>query len=167
MARFLDRFRKRADPTDEEIADLMRSLAEGFRSGSAAEGVPFSWESTEASRLDAVCDAFLVSDPPAEYRRSMIISMGAYLGELLVRHGDGRWVFDPAARPAVVEMPTGLLAHPHNKVAKRLDYGAEHSLFQFYWYGLTQEAPPGTVVKISTEPDESRPEETPVGEGRT
>jgi hypothetical protein len=51
MARFLDRFRKRADPTDDEIADLMRSLAEGFRSGSAAEGVPFSWESTEASRL--------------------------------------------------------------------------------------------------------------------
>jgi hypothetical protein len=53
----------------------------------------------------------------------MIMSTGAYLGELLVRHGDGRWVFDPVTSAAVVEMPNGLRAHPHNKVAKRLDHG--------------------------------------------
>lgn len=147
MGRFLDRFRRRADPTDEETADVMGSLAEAFRNGSAAEGEPFGWESSEASRLDGICDAFLASDPPAERRHSIIMSMGAYLGELLVRHGDGNWAFDPATSAAVVEMPNGLVAHPHNKVAKRLDRGPEHSLFQFYWYGLTKEAPPGTVVK--------------------
>jgi hypothetical protein len=36
MGEFLDRLRKRADPTDVETADAMRSLAEAFRSGSAA-----------------------------------------------------------------------------------------------------------------------------------
>jgi len=83
---------------------------------------------------------------------------------LLVRHGGGRWVFDPAARPAVVEMANGLIAHPHNKVAKRLDVGAEHSLFQFYWYGLTRDVPPGTVVKTSTNPAEPGPSEMSVGD---
>jgi hypothetical protein len=146
MGRFLDRFRRPTDPTDAETAEVMRDLAEGFRTGSAAEGVALGWESAEAGRLDGICDAFLASDPPAEYRHSMVMSMGAYLGELLVRHGDGRWAFDQAMGAAVVEMPNGLIAHPHNKVAKRLEFGAEHNLFQFYWYGLTkEEAPPGTA----------------------
>lgn len=56
MGRFLDRFRKRVDPTDAETADVMRGLAEAFVRGSAAEGVRFGWESTEASRLDDACD---------------------------------------------------------------------------------------------------------------
>ncbi|GLW29087.1 hypothetical protein [Actinoplanes regularis] len=149
----LDRFRKRADPTDAQTADAMRDLAEAFRGGMTAEGVPFGWESTEGSRLDDICDAFLADKPPAAYRHSMIMSMGAYLGELLVRHGGGRWTYDPKENAAVVEMPDGMRAYPHNKVAKRLSHGPEHNLFQFYWYGLTKETPPGTSVRA--EPGES------------
>jgi hypothetical protein len=154
---FLDRFRKRADPTDAETADAMRGLAEAFVKGSAEEGDPFGWESTEASRLDDVCDVFLANDPPADYRHSMIMSMGAYLGELLVRHGGGRWAFDRKESAAVVEMPNGLRAYPHNKVAKRLAHGPEHNLFQFYWFGLTRQAPPGTNVRVLSTPEESEP----------
>jgi hypothetical protein len=149
---FLDRFRKRADPTDAETADAMRRLAQAFVTGSVEEGEPFGWESTEASRLDDVCDAFLANNPPADYRHSMIMGMGAYLGELLVRHGGGRWAFDPTTNAAVVEMPNGLRAYPHNKVAKRLDRGPEHNLFQFYWYGLTRETPPGTNIRVMPDP---------------
>lgn len=155
MGKFLDRFRKRADPSDAQTSEAMRRLAEAFVKGAAAEGEPFGWESTEASRLDEICDAFLVSDPPADYRHSMIMSMGAYLGELLVRHGGGRWAFDRADSAAVVEMPNGLRAYPHNKVAKRLEHGPEHSLFQFYWYGLTRETPPGTHVRVLPDSTES------------
>jgi hypothetical protein len=160
---FLDRFRKRADPTDAETADAMRGLAEAFVKGMAAEGEPFGWESTEASRLDDTCDLFLAGNPPADYRHSMIMSIGAYLGELLVRHGGGRWAFDPAESAAVVEMPNGLRAHPHNKVAKRLHHGPEHNLFQFYWYGLTKETPPGTNVRVLSDPGGPKPEEPPAG----
>ncbi|GAA1362054.1 hypothetical protein [Catellatospora chokoriensis] len=148
MGKFLDRFRKRANPSDEETAEAMRNLADAFVRGAAAEGTPFGWEPDEASRLDDICDAFLASDPPAAHRHSMIMSMGAYLGELMVRHGGGRWAFDAQEEAAVVEMPNGLRAFPHNKVAKRLDHGREHNLFAFYWYGLTRQTPPDTAVRV-------------------
>ncbi|RQW96969.1 hypothetical protein DLJ59_30235 [Micromonospora inaquosa] len=139
----------------------MRGLAEAFVRGTAGDGVSFGWESAEASRLDDVCDAFLASNPPADYHHnmsmSMSMSMRAYLGELLVRHGGGRWTFDPAESAAVVEMPNGLRAHPHNKVAKRLGRGPEQPLFQFYWYALTRETPPGTSVRVLSETGESDP----------
>ncbi|MDQ7905288.1 hypothetical protein RB614_12205 [Phytohabitans sp. ZYX-F-186] len=108
----LDRFRKHADPTDAETAETMLGLAEAFRAGAAEEGEPFGWESTEASRLDDVCDAFLANRPPADYRRSMIMSIGAYLGELLVRHrlheGD-RVVFRVEGSHAVLARTPDLL----------------------------------------------------------
>ncbi|MEV0715833.1 hypothetical protein [Asanoa sp. NPDC050611] len=144
----LDRFRKRADPSDDETAEVMRGLAEAFVRGAAAEGQPFGWESAEAARLDGVCDEFLAGDPPAEYHHTLIMGMGAYLGELLVRHGGGRWAFDPATSAAVVEMPNELSAYPHNKVAKRLHQGPEHDLFEFYRYALTRETPPGTNIRV-------------------
>lgn len=45
-------------------------------------------------------------------------------------------------------MPNRLRGHPHNKVATRLDAGPEHNLFQFYWYPLTMETPPGSQIRI-------------------
>jgi hypothetical protein len=162
MGRFLDRFRKRTDPTDAQTAEAMLELAEAFRAGAAEEGEPFGWESTEASRLDGICDAFLATNPPAEYRHSMIMSMGAYLGQLLVRHGGGHWAYDSKQSAAVVEMPNGLCAYPHNKVAKRLDVGPEHDLFQFYWYGLTGDKPPGTNVRVLSQTNAPEAEEPPV-----
>lgn len=151
MRGFLDWFRKRADPSDAETAQVMRGLAEAFVKASATEGWPLGWESAEASRLDDICDAFLATDPPAAYRHSMIMSLGAFLGELMVRHGGGRWAYDPRENAAVVEMPNGLRGFPHNKVAKRLDHGREHDLFTFYRYGLTRETAPGTTIR--TMPD--------------
>ena len=148
MPGFLKRFRKRQDdPTDSETADAMRRLAETFVRGTAEDGVVFGWEATEASRLDDLCDAFLASDPPAEYRHTMIMGMGAYLGELMVRHGGGHWAYDRDSHAAVVKMPNGLVGYAHNKVAKRLDHGPEHSLFQFYLYGTARETLPGTEIK--------------------
>jgi hypothetical protein len=35
----------------------------------------------------------------------------------------------------------------HSKVAKRLDIGPEHNLFQFYWYALTNEVPPQSNIR--------------------
>src|SRR5262245_19410630 len=90
---------------DEETAAAMRSLAEKFLSGGAAEGWHFGWDPAEAARLDEACDAFLRTNPPAEIRHSMIMAMGAYLGELMVRFGGGYWAYDAKERAAVVEMP--------------------------------------------------------------
>jgi hypothetical protein len=149
--------------TDMKTAATMQQFAEAFIEGATAEGEVFGWESTEASRLDDFCDAFVASQPPAEYRRSMIMAMGAYLGELLVRHGNGRWIFDPVQNAAAVELPNGLRGYPHNKVAKRLDQGPEHNLFLFYWHGLTKDVPPGTNITIRSNPTEPTDTEPSAG----
>jgi hypothetical protein len=59
-------------------------------------------------------------------------------------------------------MPNGLRAYPHNKVAKRLDIGPEHNLFQFYWYALTRNNPPGTNVTVMSQAHRPEAEEPPV-----
>lgn len=141
------RWRKTDAVTDDEVAASMLGLAEAFIRGATEEGETFGWDSVEAARLDDVCDAFLRTDPPADVRHSMVMAMGAYLGELMVRNGGGHWTYAQRERTAVVQMPNGLDAYPHNKVAKRLDQGAEHNLFQFYWYGLTRDVPPGSDIR--------------------
>ncbi|MBO0867569.1 MAG: hypothetical protein J2P15_03305 [Micromonosporaceae bacterium] len=125
----------------------MRRLAETFIAGMDAEGEHFTWDSTEAARLDDVCDMLLSTDPPEPVRHSMIMTMGAYLGELMVRHGNGRWSYDADLSEAVVDMPNGLVGYPLSKVAKRIHRGPEHNLFQFYWYALTRDVPPGVQVR--------------------
>lgn len=55
----------------------------------------------------------------------------------------------------------GLRGYLHNKVAKRLEQGSEHSLFQFYWYALTKETLPGTNVRVMSDPAEPVAEEPP------
>jgi hypothetical protein len=136
-----------SDVPDAEVAASMRGLAEAFIEGSAEEGEQFGWDSTEASRLDEVCEAFLRGDPPPDVRHSMVMALGAYLGELMVRNGQGHWSHDANLEQPVVEMPNGLRGYPLNKVAKRLEQGPEHNLFQFYWYALTGDVPPGSQIR--------------------
>jgi hypothetical protein len=42
----------------------------------------------------------------------MSLVMGAYLGELIVRIGGGRWTYDQQARAAAVETPAGYRVFP-------------------------------------------------------
>jgi hypothetical protein len=142
---FLERFRRAPVPTDVQTAEEMLKLAEAFVADAAEEGETFTWESAEASRLDSLCDALLATRPSPGRQYAWIMGMGAYLGELLVRNGGGRWSYGKRTA-AVVEMPNGLNGYPHNKVAKRLEIGAEHNLFQFYWYALTRDTPGSQVT---------------------
>lgn len=132
--------RRSARPTDDQTALAMRTLAEAFA------GDEFTWESTEATRLDGVCDLFMAAAPAEEEFEALVAGLGAYLGELLVRHAGGRWTYDPEQKMAAVELPTGFRGFPHHKVAKRLELGPEHDLFEFYWYAITNDVPPGSIV---------------------
>ncbi|HEU4424536.1 MAG TPA: hypothetical protein VFR67_18565 [Pilimelia sp.] len=88
---------------------------------------------------DGLSDAFLRCDPPADVMHSMIMSMGAYLGELIVRASGGRWGYDAELRQAVIETGDGVVGWPHNKVAKRFEQGPQHSLYQYYRYAVHPE----------------------------
>ena len=101
-------FRRRREPPDDElpadeVADVMARLAEGFIQGSAAEGLSYDYTPAAARRLDEHVDLFLQSAPRQEVVHSMILAMGAYLGEVVVRAGKARWGYDKTRRAAVLE----------------------------------------------------------------
>jgi hypothetical protein len=64
----------------------------------------------------------------------------------MVRGGGGQWTYDSKERAAAVDMPNELRAYPHNKVAKRIELGAVHSLAPYYHYSLTRELPSGSKL---------------------
>jgi hypothetical protein len=132
---------------DADVANEMRRLAEEFIKGLAVDGWHFTWDAAQVSLLDELCDAFMRDDPPSELQHTMIMGMGSYLGELLVRCGS-RWSYDVEQRAATVEMPNGLVAYPHSRIAKRLEFGPEYSLPPYLQYALTREIPLGSQIKI-------------------
>lgn len=131
MVNFLGR---RTEPSDMETGAIMRELAEAFREVSAEQGDPFGWDTRDASKLDAVCERFLSTDPSAGLRHSMVMAMGAYLGELMARHGGGRWAYGDGDRKAVIVLGNGVVAYPHDQVADRLEFGAEQYDLGVYFH---------------------------------
>jgi hypothetical protein len=130
-------------PTDDQVAHAMRELAEIFVERSAHEGFEVGWDAGSAQKLDELCEAFLAGRPDKDVMHSMIMSMGAYLGELIVRNADGRWMYSRQHEAAAVEVRQRTHCFPHNKVAKRLTHGDEHGLWAFYEYAATGKVPPG------------------------
>lgn len=135
MVNFVGR-RGAGEPSDVETGEIMRELAEAFREVSAEQGEPFGWDTREASKLDDVCDRFLATEPSAGLRHSMVMAMGAYLGELMVRHGAGRWAYGTGDRKAVVALANGVVAHPHDQVADRLEAGSQRDLGVYFHFAL-------------------------------
>jgi hypothetical protein len=124
----------------QETTQLMARLAEIFVRGTSAElEINIGWSEQDAANLDGLCEAFLRSEPPDEVKHSMVMSMGAYLGEIIIRASGGRWGYDSDLREAVIETGDGLLGWPHSKVAKRFEQGPKHSLYQYYRYAVHPE----------------------------
>jgi hypothetical protein len=139
--------------TDGDVAQAMRELAEIFVERSAHEGYDVGWGADSAQRLDELCDAFLASRPEQSVIDSMIMAMGAYLGELIVRNAGGRWTYNQSQAAVVVEtQQQPLLCFPHNKVAKRLRHGEEHGLWAFYEYAAIRKVPQRAQTTL-LEPD--------------
>jgi hypothetical protein len=120
----------------------MAALAVAFVSGAAQEGHHFDYAVENAPRLDALVDIFLQSQPRDDVVNSMVLSMGAYVGELIVRNGGGSWTFDPEAGAPGVRLTSDLVGFPLNKVGKRITVGAEHSIAQFVEVAMSGELPP-------------------------
>ena len=104
----------------------------------------FGWDAAAALRLDGLCDAFLASEPDEDAIQSMVLAMGSYLGELVVRNGHGRWTYDPRAGAAGVDVPSSKRCFPHSRVGQRLTMGPAHSLRLFYEIAVTGPILPGS-----------------------
>lgn len=69
--------------------------------------------------------------------------MGAYVGELIVRSGCGRWLHVPEADAPGVQLISGLVCFPLNSVAERITVGPEHSIAQFVEVAMSGTLPSG------------------------
>jgi hypothetical protein len=120
----------------------MVALADAFVGGAAHEGHHFDYAVENAPRLDALVDLFLQSQPREDVINSMVLSMGAYVGELIVRNGGGSWIFEQEVGAPGVRLTSGLIGFPLNKVGKRISVGAEHSIAHFVELAMSGELPP-------------------------
>jgi len=129
-----------ADPQQDDVASQMASLAHSFVTGSAAEGHHFHYAVDDGPRLDELVELFQMSAPSDDVVHSMVLSMGAYVEEVLVRNASGQWRVEMQA-PAI-RLPGDLDCFPLNKVAKRITVGPEHSIGQFIDVAMAGEVPP-------------------------
>lgn len=120
----------------------LAALANAFVVGAAEEGEQFGYDVGDGARLDALLDDFAAGDPPPEAVHSMVVSAGAYVGEILVRAGVGRWILHPDGGAGVL-FGDELVCFPMNKVAKRISVGPEHSVAQLIQVALDGHLPPG------------------------
>lgn len=120
----------RAAPSDIETAEAMRALAEVFLHSIDVE---LRWDGSDIARLDDLCDQFTIPGQRTLSTRSALSArMGAYVGELLVRNADGRWVYDEDCRSAAVELCGEHRVFPAERVAQRITIGHHHSIAEFY-----------------------------------
>lgn len=129
------------DPRDLRVAVDMAQLAEGFIAAAASQGQEFTYDVVNAEHLDPWVDEFRTSDASDEVTHNVIMGLGAYVGELIVRNGGGQWAYDADEHAPVVRLNNDLECYPLNKVAKRIHVGPEHSIAQFIDVSLTGELP--------------------------
>ena len=134
-------------PSDAETAEYARELAELFVEHTREDGYAFDWDPALIHHLDKYCGEFAAQKPPQEILDSVIISAGAYFGEMIVRNGEGVWAYDVEQSAACVDMPNGR-NWPQNKVAKRILQGPQHDLAAFYKYVTTGATPVGVTTRV-------------------
>lgn len=102
----------------------------------------FGWEldySEESVRtLEDIINGDLLDWRPWRYgkvaKRNLPIAslVGAYLGEVMVRHIGGHWGWMPDFDVAAVQLPTGTWTSPPAKAQKRFLNGNEDNLVVYY-----------------------------------
>jgi hypothetical protein len=135
--------------SDEQIGRFMQGLADAFVRGAAEEGERVDYSAAGVYRLDGLVDLLIQNHGgqlPPDLAHSMTLSMGAFLGEAIVRSRAGAWVPGPDAEgpPAIRLTNSNLVCSPLAKVHKRLTIGPQHSITQFFDVAMTGVIPPGT-----------------------
>ena len=117
---------------DAEVASAMTRLADAFVAGMPADGPCLSYALEDAYALDAVVDHYLATMPGYDARRGYAFSLGAYLGELMIRVFGGQWTRDQDTGQPGVLLPSGRMSLPMDQTAHRLEVGMSCGLAAFF-----------------------------------
>jgi hypothetical protein len=117
-----------------DVSDMQREVAELFVETAAGFGVTFDYSEGSVNELEAWADHLW--DPGTRPSEDALDSnsklIGAYLGEVMIRHVGGHWEAIENPRQIVVVLDSGLEAHVLNKAYKRQVNGRSDSLVEFY-----------------------------------
>jgi hypothetical protein len=114
----------------DDLPTLMRFHAETFVRAARITGAGWlDYTPESVARLDAWIDQEWPPNPPKGSYESMIPTIGAYVGEVLVAHVGAHWIKSPTDGFGV-ELKG--VAWPMNRVAKRFNMGPKQSIGQFY-----------------------------------
>ena len=116
---------------DAEVASAMARLADAFVAGVAAEGQLLAYAPEDVYALDSVVDRYLATLPGYDARRGYAFSLGAYLGELVIRAFGGHWTRDEITGQPGVLLPSGRMSLPMDETAHRLEVGMSRGLAAF------------------------------------
>ena len=127
--------RLKYEPTPENAS---RFADDVVASAGSVSGVKLDFTPDSLALVDGIFDDFRADGVTGKQIAETLFSFGCYLGEVLTRHGGGRWravdevELAVGGWPLVVELASGRMCNPIGKAFKRLEAGPEESLEHFY-----------------------------------
>ncbi|WP_245180407.1 hypothetical protein [Streptomyces montanisoli] len=121
----------------------MRAYAAAFVARVTARNrLPLDYSVASLRVVDFVVDGLRKSGADPERAGEMLLGLGAYVGEVLVRRAGAVWVdFDDReqdyfGQPVGVRMPDGRVWNPLGKVRNRFEVGGPAESLQTFWLRL-------------------------------
>lgn len=87
-----------------------------------------------------------ITEPGGEVSETLVLSVGAYLGETVCRELGGEWNIDEAELPDSSLLVNGCELWPFRRVRQRLYYGTERPLYA--WYEMAKSAATAEIQKL-------------------
>ena len=121
--------------------DTMPIIAQNFVDFiSKMRGVQLDYSATSLEYVDAGLQAFYNHKDPVDHTAELILMMGCYIGEVIVRKTGGKWINPREAdwpvrvssMMVVAKLPTGLYIDPLAKAFRRAYYGPVDSIVDYY-----------------------------------
>ena len=120
-------------------ASAMRAYTSAFVTRLTARNrLPLDYSVASLRLVDLVVDGLRRDQPRRDQVDGILLGLGAYTGEVIVRRAGGVWVdFDAAQRELFrqavgVRMPDGRVWNPLGKVVNRFESGPEESVQRLY-----------------------------------
>ena len=119
-------------PVDaQHMSDIAQLASVSVR---ASTGSPLNFEPSSVPDIDQYLGEIAAEVGGSDELAELVLKLGAYIGELMVRHAGGEWVAPPAEiGPGwpVVLLPSGYYATPVDRAFKRVENGVEDSIVTF------------------------------------
>lgn len=115
-----------------DVNARMRTWAAIFTHDAALHGMFLDYDEESLDHVESMCEVLHCGNPDRDAIDELALTMGAYLGEVVISTSGGTWALDEAENALAVDLPSGVRCYPLQQVARRLGEGADHDLRLFH-----------------------------------